>query len=150
MNNSVNVHGRSVVMLMTKNRPEGKGYFMGNDTKMKTLIKFEARVLIQIKIDKVPKSRSDFKSKRMVRHGNGFDKWWEQEREDKIMIQHDQQYLVGNDIDDKLPMLDLECYYYVVVYVKAEEVFVGNYKLDMHHSIGGQCKVFCSCHNGGV
>ena len=150
VNNSVNVHGRSVVMLMTKNRPEGKGYFMGNDRKMKTFIKFEARVLIQIGIDKIPKSRSHFRLKRMVQHGNGFNKWWEQEREDKIMIQHDAQYLVKNDIDDELPMLDLDCYYYVVVYVKSEEVCIEDYKLDMHHSIGGQCKVFCSCHNGGV
>ena len=39
---------------------------MGNDRKMKTFIKFEARVLIQIEIDKIPKSQSDFKSKRMV------------------------------------------------------------------------------------
>ena len=66
------------------------------------------------------------------------------------MIQHDAQYLVKNDFDDELPMLDLDCYYYVVVYVKSEEVCIEDYKLDMHHSIGGQCKVFCSCHNGGV
>ena len=60
------------------------------------------------------------------------------------------QYLVGNVIDDELPMLDLDCYYYVVVYVKSEEVCKEDYKLDMHHSIDGRCKVFCSCHNEGV
>ena len=52
------------------------------------------------------------------------------------MIQHDAQYLVKNDFDDELPMLDLDCYYYVVVYVKSEEVCIEDYKLAMHHSIG--------------
>ena len=146
---------KDVVISVTKTKPTGSAQFSFGD-KTITRNTFEARVILSMTVDMDNYNEHDpdgekmkwkFTGTRHCRHGGGtggFRNWWQQERSSKaknIMT----KVITRTDDMDTYPDLPSHATYYVVVYVRLEELEVENYKLDLHRSVGGQCSVFCNC-----
>jgi hypothetical protein len=67
-----------------------------------------------------------------------------------MMFQYKEHRNGINSEDDEFPILHSgnsreRCYRYLIVYVRIKDFVVEEFKLDMHKSLGGQCRVFCKC-----
>jgi len=153
--NYQDLEGKDVVISVTETKPTGSAHFSYGDETI-TRNTFEARVILSMTVelddfhehqDDEAKTNWKFTGTRHSRHGGGkrgFRNWWQQERSPKaknIMTKVN----TPTDDNDTYPHLPSRATYYVVVYVRLEEVEVENYKLDLHRSVGGQCTVFCNC-----
>ena len=149
------LEGKDIVISVTKSKPTGIAQFTFGDEAVARNT-FEARVILSMTVDldhynehqhDKPKTKWKFSGTRHCRHGggkHGFRNWWYQERSAKaknIMT----KVSTPTDENDSYPNLSSKATFYVVVFVRQEEIEVEDYKLDLHRSIGGQCTVFCNC-----
>jgi hypothetical protein len=143
---------KEVIIIVGPDCPKGNAEIVSRGMNP---IKFEARFLMSLD-GKVPNNESlddesckswKFEAKRYVRHGGKFCNWYVQDRTNKSASSHVMtKYKSNGDIND-FPPLQQDCFRYVTVYVNTTVKPVEDYKLELHRSLGGQCKAFCTCSN---
>ena len=98
---------------------------------------YEARVVIGT-YAKMNSKPGQFEGVHWARHGNGFGKYWTQERNNASCEIMTHANGVGYNV--ACPQVAT-----VIVYVKIDSPQMDQYKLDFFSSIGGQTHVRCSC-----
>lgn len=85
-----------------------------------------------------------FKAIRFVRHGDGFDNWWMQDRKHRIAYQCLDNNILANS--QYFPESDSSVdNYYVTVYVRKLPAYDDSFKSDFLRCLGGQTHACCCC-----
>ena len=125
-----------IIVVGDKNATEGE---LNIDTAV-----FELRVVCIIKSDRESNCPSKFDAIRFMRHGNGFNSWWKQERNESIVTKcsDDTNVFLGmEDTNDDLFFLQ-----YIQVYIKKhDDEGIEGWRMKLFESFGGKTHVRCEC-----
>jgi hypothetical protein len=99
-----------IIIVSSDTRPSGEAHFWSNCNGKR--VKFECRVLIGVRGSTVLKSPLNFDGVRFVRHGNGFNNWWRQDRGDSLMVQVEKfnRDVNGVCLSDPMPHLNSDMF----------------------------------------
>ena len=152
LSSEVDVSMKDIIIIVGPNCPEGKTDIECGPASM---TKFESRSVMALD-GEIPPIRTVgrevfgswmFAARRYARHGGNLRNWYVEDRTKsngpaRFMTKH-----TSHCDENDFPLLPRGCFRYVTLYVKSTVKQVEDYKLELHRSLGGQCKIFCSCSN---
>ena len=105
---------------------------------------FDLRVICILRSVEKPNNLSNFQSIRFMRHGNGFNMWWKQERQNYVTI----QCVSDEYIFDLLEENTNDYYFHEKIFVFVREsnsVDSDFWRMRFFESMGGKINVKCKC-----
>ena len=152
LSSEINLSTKDIIIIVGSECPEGKTSIECGPASM---TKFEARFVMSLNGETPPVRTTGseefgswiFSAQHYARHGGNISNWYVQDRTKakgpaSFMTKH-----TSLSDENDFPLLQHGCFRYVTLYVTTNVKQVEDYKLELHRSLGGQCKIFCSCSN---
>lgn len=128
---------KKIIIMVGEKSPSCGTKVIGNAT-------FELRVFCILRSKSQERYQRNFHGIRYVRHGNGDDCWWKQEKDDQITTKCTNKENIYNDVKDRDNYYFHQC---VGVYVKLDNTVNEEWKSKFFKSMGGKDHVRCQCCN---
>ncbi len=136
------ISDQDIFIVVSTTQPSGESCFQLPSLSNRAVqVEFEARVAIGI--SPLKNDSLKFSGIRFSRHGNGYDRWWYQERRSRC-LQLMKQYVGKGDMNC-FPEFPTSACLFVTVYCKREDKLSATYEFDLCRSLGMQCQVGCDC-----